>query len=126
MCVVFITTLEISGINLTYKQFQWKREIEPIPGWDVTEPWMTEDGMSAHGKFAFTYYSGEGRNKFGCLPEIALRKALCQLVLLDENEIIDNDRDVLPEQFVNTGASHAQHNRDVWINYLINNTIEKY
>ncbi len=87
---------------------------------------MTEEGMAAHGKFLFTYYSGEGRNKFGCVPDLPLRKALCQLTLVDENEIIDYDNDSLPEKFVITGAQHFLSNRDVWFNYLLNNTPEKF
>ncbi len=123
--IIVYLSVEEPGINLTFKQFQWKRELDPIPGWDVTEPWMTEDGMSAHGKFAFTYYSGEGKNKYGCVPDLPLRRALCQLVLLDENEIIDED-EVLPDEFVNTAITHSENHRDVWVNYLINNPQEKF
>eukprot|EP00981_Chlorochromonas_danica_P010026 scaffold2924_cov165-Ochromonas_danica.AAC.13 len=114
--IVYLSVIE-PGLNLTFKQFQWKRDIDPIPGWDVTEPWMTESGMSAHGYFAFTYYSGEGKNKNGCIPDVFLRKALTALVLLNENEVYAEDEG-MPDVLVNTPAIHYNNNRDVWVNYL--------
>lgn len=119
--IVYLSVVE-PGLNLTFKQFMWKRDLDPIPGWDVTEPWMTEQGMSAHGYFAFTYYSGEGKNKNGCVPDIYLRKALTGLVLVDENEIVAEDES-MPEILVNTTAIHFERNKDVWINYLV---VDKY
>ncbi|RYH24941.1 hypothetical protein EON65_16165 [archaeon] len=119
--IVYLSVVE-PGLNLTFKQFMWKRELDPIPGWDVTEPWMTEQGMSAHGYFAFTYYSGEGKNKCGCVPDIYLRRALTGLVLIDENEIVAEDES-MPEALINTTAIHYERNKDLWINYLV---IDKY
>jgi hypothetical protein len=115
--IVYLSVDE-PGINLNYKRFQWKREIDPIPGWDVTEPWMTEEGLPMHGKFAFTYYSGEGRNKMGCIPNVTLRKALTHLTLIDENEIIDEDA-MLPDELVCTAEKHVEENRQVWVSYLV-------
>uniref|UniRef100_A0A7S3H981 Uncharacterized protein n=1 Tax=Spumella elongata TaxID=89044 RepID=A0A7S3H981_9STRA len=116
--IIVYLSVDEPGINLNYKRFQWKRELDPIPGWDVTEPWMTEEGMPDHGKFAFTYYSGEGKNKNGCKPNLMLRRALCHLVLIDENEIIDED-DMLPDELVCTAETHLEQNRQVWTTYLV-------
>ena len=115
--IVYLSVDE-PGINLNYKRFQWKREQDPIPGWDVTEPWFTEEGLPAHGKFAFTYYSGEGRNKAGCVPNVMLRKALTHMTLIDENEIID-ESEMLPDELVCTAEQHFEENRRVWMEYLI-------
>ena len=115
--IVYLSVDE-PGINLTYKRFQWKREIDPVPGWDVTEPWMTEVGMPDHGKFAFTYYSGEGINKLGCYPNIRLRKALTHLTLVNENEMIDEGA-LLPDEPVCTADSHYEKNKAVWSTYLV-------
>ena len=79
---------------------------------------MTEEGLSKNGMFCFTYYSGEGRNKFGCIPDVRLRRALTQLVLLDENEVVDED-DLPPEDMVTTAAEHFLENREVWGSYLV-------
>lgn len=95
-------------------------ELDPTPGWDVTESWMTDDGLYTHGYFCFTYYSGEGRNKFGCIPNMVLRRALLQLVLIDENEVIDEDDDV-PDEYMNTGTIHYEENRDIWHTLLLGN-----
>ena len=70
---------------------------------------MTDDGLYTHGYFGFTYYSGEGRNKFGCIPNMVLRRALLQL-----------DEDV-PDEYMNTGASHYEDNRDIWHTLLLGN-----
>lgn len=95
-------------------------ELDPTPGWDVTESWMTDDGLYTHGYFGFTYYSGEGRNKFGCIPNMVLRRALLQLALIDENEVLDEDEDV-PDEYMNTGASHYEDNSDIWHTLLLGN-----
>jgi hypothetical protein len=115
--IIVYLSVEEPGINLTYKRFQWKRDLDPTPGWDVTEPWMTESGMYTHGYFGFTYYSGEGRNKFGCIPDIPLRKALTPITLVNENEIID-EGEQLPEEYICTAKTHYQRNMDVWLSYL--------
>jgi Ca2+-binding EF-hand superfamily protein len=134
--IIYLSVIE-PGINITYKRFQWKRELDPTPGWEVTDAWFTESGLADHGYFAFTYYSGEGKNKMGCIPDIPLRKALTQMVLLNENEVIvdiDEDGNVLAgfgsnlsnihDELIleNTGAKHYQQNQDVWLNYLVYNT----
>lgn len=115
--IVYLSVVE-PGLNLTYKRFQWKRDLDPIPGWDVTEGWMTEAGLAAHGKFAFTYYSGEGRNRSGCFPDVTLRKALCHFTLIDENEIID-ENGIIPNELVCTAEKHYAQNRDAWEDYLL-------
>jgi hypothetical protein len=108
------------GINLVYKRFQWKRDMDPTPGWDVTETWLTDDGLATHGKFAFTFYSGEGGNKSGYAPNILLRRALLQVVLIDENEVVDED-EPLPDEYMNSGAIHYEQSKDVWLSLLIGN-----
>jgi hypothetical protein len=114
--IVVLSKME-PGVNITFQQFRWKRELDPIPGWEGKDLWMTAAGMSVHGYFAFTYYSGEGRNKNGCCPDLFLRKALTAFVLIDENEIVAEDKS-MPETLVNTAARHYEHYRDVWVNFL--------
>lgn len=114
--IVYLSVVE-PGINLTFKQFQWKREMDYIPGWELTDSWMSEEGMPIHGKLVFTYYSGEGKGKFGCLPDVFVRKALCAMVLVDENDVIDEE-DSVPDVLVNTAEKHYARNKDVWISYL--------
>jgi len=81
---------------------------------------MTDEGLATHGKFCFTYYSGEGRNKFGCIPNMELRRALLQMVLIDENEVVEEDES-MPDEYVNTGITHYEQNRDIWLTLLLGN-----
>lgn len=91
------------GDNLPYLAFQWERTMDYMPGkeycycviscscvhkslqlalsgYELTELWLTEDGLPNKGLWVATYYSGEGRNKRNCKPVTKFRKALCQLV----------------------------------------------
>eukprot|EP01038_Epipyxis_sp_PR26KG_P006330 gene6330-8716_t len=118
--IIYLSVAE-PGVNLTFKSFQWKREWDPIPGWEVTESWMTNEGLPTHGKFIFTFYSGEGKGKLGCSPDLLARHALMQLVLLDENELITED-EFPPDVPNNSAVKHYKKgsNADVWENYLLN------
>lgn len=122
--IVYLSVVE-PGINLTFKQFQWKREMDYIPGWELTDMWCTEDGMPIHGKLVFTYYSGEGRNKSGCVPDVFLRKALCAMTVIDEEAAtrdedaeVPLDEDATGKKTQRAGEKHYQENKDIWINYL--------
>lgn len=58
--------------------------------------WCTEEGMPIHGKLVFTYYSGEGRNKAGCVPDVFLRKALCAMSVIDEEAALREEDAEIP------------------------------
>jgi hypothetical protein len=45
--------------------------------------------MPFKGIFQFNYYSGDGRGLDGCRPIVCLRKALLNLVLVDEEDMIE-------------------------------------
>ena len=68
------------GDNWVYQTFRWMRTMESMPGWQLTQPWLTEEGMPMRGLVNITYYSGEGKNKNGCKPYVAFRKSLLNLV----------------------------------------------
>lgn len=70
------------GDNLPFIQFRWERGMDPMPGFELTEPWMTEEGMPKKGVWNATYYAGEGKGKGGCKPSVKFRKALLNLVRL--------------------------------------------
>jgi hypothetical protein len=76
-----ITTLSIAepGDNLKELFFRWERGMDPMPGYVLTELWMTEDGLPKKGLWNVYYYSGKGHEK-GFKASIKLRKALLQLV----------------------------------------------
>ena len=51
-----------------------------MPGYELTEPWLTEAGLPTKGIWDVVYYAGEGSGKNGCKPMPKLRRALLQLV----------------------------------------------
>lgn len=74
-------------------KFRWDRESPFIPGWDVTQPWTTEEGLSRKGFFSVQYYCGNGKNKNGCKADTIWRKCLMQMTLVKETDVIDEDEE---------------------------------
>ena len=58
-------------------------------GFELTQGWMSEEGMMNHGIIYLRYYSGETKRLMGCRPNIASRKGLLHLVLTEEKDLID-------------------------------------
>jgi Ca2+-binding EF-hand superfamily protein len=116
--IIVQLSIDEPGLNLTYKQFQWKREMDPVPGWDVGEGWTRHDGLNWHGLFQFTYYSGDNVGKFECKPIPVLRKALTHLVLVDENDVFDEDS-APPITPANSLKIHYRRKQDRWDDYLL-------
>ena len=115
--IIVQLSIDEPGENLTYKQFQWNRESDPIPGWEVTEGWTRHEDLPWRGLFQFTYYSGDNVGKRGCAPIVQLRRALTHMVLIDENEVYDEDT-VAANTRVNSLERHAKRKRDRWDDYL--------
>jgi hypothetical protein len=88
LCVLAITE---PGNNWTQYQFRWKPEDECVPGWELTEGWVKQDGkdegMPNRGILTLYYYSGDGQKLQGCKPVVSLRKALMFCTLLSETDI---------------------------------------
>ena len=36
--------------------FRWKRDVEPMPGWELTQGWMSDEGMPDRGILNINYY----------------------------------------------------------------------
>ncbi len=60
-----------------------------MPGWELTQGWMTEDGLPQRGIVNIQYFSGEGKKKFGCSPNVDFRLSLLKLVLIEEKELVE-------------------------------------
>lgn len=92
LCVLAVTE---PGNNWTEYSFRWKSEDECVPGWELTEGWVKQDGkdegMPNRGILSLYYYSGEGQRLQGCKPHISLRKALMSLTFLSEWDIKSDD-----------------------------------
>lgn len=81
-------TIYTLGINFENVRFRWDKFVDPIPGWEVSQFWLTEDGMAKKGVFNYTFYSGEGRNLKGCEPHTAMRRAMLSMVSGDQIQIL--------------------------------------
>lgn len=79
-----------------------------MPGWQLTQPWLTEEGMPMRGLLNVTYYSGEGKGKKGCKAYVAFRKALLRLVLINEEEIVSDDMRTRPPPLTQAGDRALQ------------------
>jgi hypothetical protein len=126
--IVYLSAVE-PGENLSYQTFQWKRTMDLTPGWQVTQGWLTEKDMPIHGIVCLSYYSGDNVGNLGCVAIPLVRKALTQLVLIDENEVydesdpcmVDRDGQYIAQVFVNSALKHYQvskNNAAVWSEYL--------
>jgi hypothetical protein len=60
--------------------FYRERDMDCMPGYELTELWLTEDGLPRKGLWDVTYYSGEGKGLKDCKPVVKFRKSLLQLV----------------------------------------------
>ena len=105
------------GDNWAEQYFQWQRDSEGMPGWELTTPWLTEDGMPCRGVLTLNYYSGAGKGLKGCSPHVPFRKSLLHLVLIEEHEIVEEGfRDRPPTNLV--GDSYVYNNPGRWKQYL--------
>jgi hypothetical protein len=77
----------------TAYSFRWDVDADPTPAWELKQPWLTEEGMSKRGILQLTYYCGEGKGKGGCCASVTLRKALCHMVLVDEDDFVEDEED---------------------------------
>jgi len=106
------------GDNWIFQTFRWMRSMESMPGWELTQPWLTEEGMPMRGLVNVTYYSGEGKGKKGCKPYVTFRKALLNLVLINEDEIVSEGLRSKPPPHVSPGDRAFQKHITLWENYL--------
>ena len=98
------------GENWTKKKFRWTLDSSEIPGWILTQPWLTggveivnyfpfkcylylfiEEGLPNRGILDVAYFSGEGARKNGCVALPKFRKSLLYLTLLEEHEIVEEE-----------------------------------
>ncbi len=113
------------GDNWLTQIFRWQRDMDPMPGWELTQPWLTDSGMPMRGLLCIDYYSGECKNLRGCKPNISYRKHLLHLVLIDEWELVEEGlRDKpLKTSFVSTKVLEG--NKSMWLTYLLPKIDEK-
>jgi len=72
------------GANWISHEFRWEHDSATVPGWQLTQPWLTDEGMVNRGILNVRYYSGEGRGLYQCQAHVQYRKSLTYMVLVDE------------------------------------------
>jgi len=123
---IYLSVVE-PGNNMPQPFFKWKRSQDPTPGFEITAPWATPEGLPKKGNLGITFYSGGGEELEGCKVNKLARRALLQLVLadeaavdkdpLDEGELIDLDAaDHTPNSAMKLLQSEGA--RKLWDTYL--------
>ena len=74
--------------------------------------------MPKRGIITVEYYSGGGTLQRECKPEIRFRKALLQLVRVDEEVLVPEDEDKIEEDKL-VGLQHFKNYSDMWYSLLI-------
>ena len=87
-CLCELSTKE-PGDNWIQQYFKWERKAEGMPGWNLTQPWLSEEGLPTRGIISVEYYSGDCRRLRGCKPFVEFRKSLLQLFLVDEDDLVE-------------------------------------
>ena len=131
MIAKFLCTLATTepGNNWTQYQFRWKQEGDCVPGWELTEGWVKQDGqdngIATRGCLTLYYYSGDGQKLQGCRPNINFRKALFQLTFLSEEDIRPEEqlstllKDADKEKYYEKGKKYCMSNSGLFGNYLM-------
>jgi hypothetical protein len=74
--------------NVSNQEFQWDRPDDPIPGWDLTEGWKTNEGIPVRGilRLRFTSYGSSDNHDGKKVYKIDrdLRRILTYATLTDE------------------------------------------
>jgi hypothetical protein len=68
------------GENWLEATFRWSYDAVTIPGWELTQSWLTAETVPEKGVVYVNYYSGEGQRMNGCVADVPARKALLALV----------------------------------------------
>jgi hypothetical protein len=79
------------GDNFLSSEFRWDIKQEPMPGWELTTNMMVDEGFPARGHMMVDYFSGEGKGLKRCRPEVNFRKALLNLTLIRECDVVPEE-----------------------------------
>lgn len=80
--LIVITTAIGSNV-----EFIFDHGFNPTPGWQLTDVWLTPDGMPKKGLLSFEFFAGDALNMFGCLLNRKLRGLLSALTLVDHRNL---------------------------------------
>jgi len=108
------------GVNWLEQEFKWKRDVDPMPGWELTQGWMSDEGFPDKGVLQLTYFSGNGSGEKECAPAVKFRKSLLQGVLIDEEEMWPYFKEHVDSGVAkDAGFKHMMSNLVTWTNMLL-------
>ena len=91
-----------------------------MPGWELTQGWMSDEGFADRGVLNINYYSGEGSGLRDCRPSVSFRKSLLYNTLIHEDELHPLwVAHVDPAAKKRAGLEHLNQNMTVWTNMLL-------
>lgn len=86
--IICLTDVE-PGVNFKYSSLKKHMDGDQVPGWELPASWLkSEKSIPTEGVVGFTYYCGEGKFLYGCVPVMPFRRALLQMVLIDERNVV--------------------------------------
>lgn len=104
------------GDNLPseFLKFRWQRDMDPMPGWELTEPWLTEEGMPSRGLLNVTYFTA---------PKAAIQKlrmGLLKLCFTREEECVaeDDREESMAAGKTDMGSAFVMDRTDMFLHYL--------
>jgi hypothetical protein len=112
-----LSTVE-PGVNWTSQEFRWQRNMDPMPGWELTQMWMTDEGMPSRGFLKITYFSGATKNLKGCCPFVNYRLGLLHAVLINEGDYMEEEARGRRSLKNLSGDQNAVSNVNVWKTYV--------
>lgn len=130
MLAKFMCTLATTepGNNWTQFQFRHRADKDLVPGWELTDGWVKQDGkdtgINPRGILTLFYYSGDGQRLQGCRPNINFRKALLNLCFLSETDFRPEEDFSEPlsaedrKKHYEKGVKYAASNQGLFMNYL--------
>jgi hypothetical protein len=111
-CLCSLATTE-PGDNLQQLKFRWQRNMDPMPGYQLTEPWLSDEGMPFRGIWNTVYYT----TKTGAA--LRLRKAMLNLTLISEADLVEeSNRSNALEDPPTIGEKYIKNNTPTFTTYL--------
>ncbi len=111
-CLCTLATNE-PGDNLQQLKFRWQRSMDSMPGYQLTEPWLSDVGMPFRGVWNTVYFT----TKTGAAYR--LRKAMLNLTLISETDLVEeSDRSKALENPPSIGEKYVTNNTPLFSTYL--------
>lgn len=88
--------------------------MDPMPGYELTELWMSEDGMPQRGLWNTVYVTDKGK------ANMKLRKSMLYLLHIREEDLVEEDLRTRSNSMsdVQVGMRFIKANASIFLNYM--------